>query len=209
MNYDEPIENSIFHFNFDMFMIWLNLFSLTKGDNNKDSASDNLWWICILLVGIIVLTMIVIRCWLCCDPNCEQTKEKMKELKKKFKKFFSRCFPCCESDDIIIEPIRNNCEASIIMDSKIDFNLRTRIYDCIDNNDTNNKDNYANNIPVSKPQVLDPSINFMNEINIPCNDSNQIVDKKKTFNDSNKEILVYFPASSSRITPSHIFNNIA
>jgi hypothetical protein len=208
LNYDEPLENSIFHFNFDMFIMWLNLFNFVKGDDGNNSASDNLWWICIVLVSLIVFTMIVIRCWLCCDPNCEQTKRKLKILKKKFKKFFSRCFPCCEDDDDFIEPIRNDIEASIITDSQIDFNSRIRIYDNINNKDTGNIDNNINNNPISKPQVLDPSTNFMNEINIPCNDLNQVVDKKKIFDDTAKETLVYFPASSSRITPSHVFNNI-
>jgi hypothetical protein len=48
----------------------------------------------------------------------------------------------------------------------------------------------------------------MNEIDIPYNDSNQLVDKNKIIDDPDKEILVYFPFNSSKDTPSHIFNNI-
>jgi hypothetical protein len=207
------MENSIFHFDFNKFLIWLNLFNIIKGDDDNNSVSDNLLWICILLVGIVVLTMLIIRCWLCCDPNCEGTKEKMKELKKKLKKFFSRCFSCCESDDDIIEPIRSNTEPLIIMDTqevdqRLINNNRMKIYNNINNNNTSNIDNNINNNPISRPQVLDPSINFMNEINIPCYDSNQLVDKSKIIDNSDKEILVYYPTSTSRNTPSHISNNI-
>jgi hypothetical protein len=51
-----------------------------------------------------MLVAIIIRCWLCYDPNCELTKAKLKELKKKV----WRCCPCCENDEEFIDSINNN-----------------------------------------------------------------------------------------------------
>jgi hypothetical protein len=78
----------------------------------------------------------------------------------------------------------------------------------IDGNDNNNESNNFKNHIISKPQVIDPTINLINDVNILCDDSGQVAVEDDNNDNNNGDDVVYFPVSASRNSPSHIFNNI-
>jgi hypothetical protein len=201
--YDEPNEYSMFHFDFNKFLLWLNLFNMIRGENDGNSFSENLWWICIVFVSVIVGTMLIIRIWLCCDPNCERTKEKLKEFKKKI----ISCCPCCENNEEFINSINNNIESDTYGPNYTGaFEISQEL---IDNSRAMLGKKVEKSVDVDENVGIASSATILPNNEITIRKSSTEIEIKNKENDTvSNDKFVYFPASVSSENPSHVFVNI-
>jgi hypothetical protein len=130
---------------------------------------------------------LIIRCWLCCDPNCERTKEKLKEIKKKI----FNCCPCCSNDNDFINDINN------------DINIETE-----DINVYDKKRAEHNNVLLRNIAIEDPTSKFPIQKNPSQHNSTQDIVEDRVDNIENDVRYVYFPIVYSTKRPSHSFVNI-
>jgi hypothetical protein len=97
-------DHSLICCNFVKFIIIVNLFKVIKCENSNNSFSDNYWWICALIVGLILLAALIWNIWYCCDSKFEKTKEKLSKIRKKICGYYC----CYNSSEELINDISSN-----------------------------------------------------------------------------------------------------